>query len=91
MKELYKPTLVCLNARQDKNLETTITYLIDLADDSEELESELGRTRHFIDELESFSFISPNERRYYMGYAENCAERRRDELREIERRKKEWT
>ena len=91
MKDLYKPTLVCLSSRQDKNLEQTIEYLVDAADTLDELEKTKRRARNFVDELESFSFISPNERHYYMGYIENKTEAREEFLRKKLEKKEEKT
>ena len=74
MKELYKPTLVSLSERQDRNMEESIKNFLYSCVSLEGVKACKAHLRRFVDDLESFCFISPNERRYYMGFIENTAE-----------------
>lgn len=81
MKDLYKPTLGSLSQTEDRNLRSGIDYRFGMDETLEEVKKTELRLRNFVDELESFSFITPNERRYYMGYISNAEEQREEELR----------
>lgn len=78
MQGLIKPKCPSLSARQDKSFLEGIDYRFDAADTLEEARDEAKRMHHFVDELESFSFISPNERRYYSGYITNKLEEKEE-------------